>query len=141
MELRNKIKKVLEANKLTIISTVDQANDKPESALIAFVENDNLELFFQTSNKTRKYHNLLSNKNVAFVIGFGWTNLQYEGSVEQVSDKEEIESIKQLFAEKDSPTTRHYLDLPDTVIFRVTPHWIGYRNYNVHPPEIAELKF
>ena len=141
MDLQNKIKLALGGNKLATISTVDIANTKPQSALVAFVENDKLELYFQTSNKTRKYRNFSFNKSVAFVIGFGWTTLQYEGTAEEVSDKYEIEDVKELFAKKDSPTTRYYLELPDTVIFKVTPHWIGYRNYHVHPPEIAELKF
>lgn len=140
MDLRDKIKKVLTDNTLAVISTVNSETAIPQSALVAFVENDNLELFFQTSNKTKKYRNLLANPTVAFVVGFGWTTLQYEGSVEDVNDKGEIENIKRLFAKKDGPTTRHYLDLPDTVLFIVTPSWIGYRNYDVHPPELSELK-
>jgi len=141
MDLRGRIKQVLADNKLATVSTVNPRNNAPESALIAFVENDELELFFQTSNKTKKYQNLLSNKDVALVIGFGWTNLQYEGRAMQVQGHEELKNIKQLFAKKDSPTTQYYLDLPDTVIFKIAPRWIGYRNYDKHPPEIDELKF
>ncbi len=140
-DIRDKIRRVLEANTLTTISTIDHESSKPQSALIAYAENSDLELYFQTSNKTRKYRNLLSNSNVAFVIGFGWTNLQYEGSANEVNNKNEIEAVKRLFAQKDSPTTQYYLDLPETVIFKVSPHWIGYRNYDEHPPKIAELKF
>jgi hypothetical protein len=46
MALQNKIKLVMEDSKLATISTVNQANGKPQSALIAFAENDNLVLFF-----------------------------------------------------------------------------------------------
>jgi len=60
MTLRDKIKLVMESCKLTTISTVSQNNGKPQSALIAFAENNDLELFFQTSNMSRKYQNLVS---------------------------------------------------------------------------------
>lgn len=141
MLLQDKIKKVLANNTLAVISSVTAAGKKPQSALVAFIENDTLELFFQTPNKTRKYRNLTANPNVALVIGFGLTTLQYEGSAEQVIDKTEVENIKQRFDKKGSPSTRQYLDLPDTAFFKVTPRWIGYSDYTALPADVDELTF
>lgn len=139
MTTAEKVHQVLRDNKLTTISTI--GNNKPESALIAFVENNKLELYFQTSKKTRKYQNLLANESVAFVIGFGWVNIQYEGIAKILVNENDIDNVKHLFELKESPTTRYYLELPDAVIFKVSPRWIGYRNYESHPPEILELQF
>lgn len=58
---------------LAVISTIDTFNNGSQSALIAFTENDELELYFMTFVDSRKYINLQNNHNVSLVIGFGYT--------------------------------------------------------------------
>lgn len=139
MALSEKIKAAFASNKLATISTVDESSMSPESALIAFVEGNELELYFQTSNRTRKYKNIQRNNKVAIVIGFDMLTIQYEGFAEQIIDRLMIDKVKQMFADKESPSTRYYLDLPDAAIFKVTPTWIGYRDYIGNPPHIENL--
>lgn len=111
----------------------------PESALVAFVEGDDLELYFQTSMHSRKYQNIQRNSKVAFVIGFDMLTVQYEGYAERINNPTLIEKTKQLFFNKESPSTPYYLNLPDTAIFKVTPKWVGYRDYSKSTPEINEI--
>ena len=51
-----------------VVSTVD-SQGKPESALVAFSENDVLELIFGTAANSRKYKNLLQNPAISVVNG------------------------------------------------------------------------
>lgn len=57
-EIKTKIKSFLENHQLTVIATIDSDTNKPESAVIAFAEKEDLSLIFATSKTTRKYKNL-----------------------------------------------------------------------------------
>jgi uncharacterized protein YhbP (UPF0306 family) len=115
----------LHKEKLAIISTV--SNEKPESAVLAFGETENLELIFGTSNTTRKYKNLKSNSNVAFVIGFDpdlYINVQYEGVArELISD--EVRKYVDILTVK-NPRSAKFAALEGERYFLVTPTWIRY---------------
>ncbi len=128
------------SEKFTTISTVGR-NSKPESALIAFVEDESLRIYFQTGTGTRKFTNLKTNGNVAFVIGFGKTTVQYEGIAKRVEDTKIIEQIKKKFVNKNSPTTKEFLNRPIVSFFEVMPTWIGYSDYSTDTPIVSELKF
>jgi hypothetical protein len=69
-EIKKKILDFLGENKLTVISTVDSQNNKPEAAVVAFAEKENLELIFGTSNTSRKYKNIQIEKTPHFITSF-----------------------------------------------------------------------
>lgn len=122
-----RLKKFLNSHQLAVIATLDPKNPTPESALIAFVEDDNLCLYFQTGKYTRKAQNLSKNPYVSFVIGHTLDELatmQYEGRCEQLQSKDLINDCKQRFLSKNSPTTLEYLERPDAILFKATPVWI-----------------
>lgn len=133
----------LRANNLGVLSTLHPKQPQPQSALVAFVETDQLELYFQTRSTSRKFRNLAVNRKVSFVIGWQLTDyrtLQYEGTVQFLQDAAERDACKQLFIAKDSPAVGQ-LEHPDTQFFRITPTWLRYSDYGAHPPVVFEAMF
>jgi general stress protein 26 len=122
----------LKSHRLAVIATNATLDQSPESALIAFVEDDDLSLYFQTSRYSRKANNLMLRQAISLVIGLDleeMATLQYEGTAQQLDAEDEIEACKALFLAKKSPTTPAYLERPDTILFRVSPTWIRYSHY------------
>lgn len=122
-------------NKLATLSTIS-SDGTPQSALVAFAEDNDLNLYFQTRSATRKYANLTNNAKVSIVIGWSLDSLktlQYEGNAVEVKGSAEI---KDLFINKESPSTVEYLNHSDARFFKVTPTWLRYSDYSIEPPEI-----
>jgi general stress protein 26 len=133
----------LRRQKLAVIASASPARPTPESALIAFTEDDELCLYFQTGRHTRKAANLIANPHVSLVIGLSLDDLvtiQYEGAAEQITRESELEACKRRFIRKDSPTTDEYFNHPTAIFFKVTPTWIGCSDYSGDCPEVIELK-
>jgi general stress protein 26 len=140
---KNKILNFLHAQKLATISTSNPKTLQPESALVAFTEDDNLCLYFQTGKHTRKAQNLKVNPRVALVFGLTKDEMftvQYEGLAKQLTTAEELEFCKQQFIAKDSPTTEYYFNHPTAIFFKVTPTWIGCSDYRAKKPVVIEIK-
>jgi len=136
-----KILAVLQENQLAVIATVDRGCSTPESALIAYVQDDALNLYFQTGLRTRKAANLRHNPHVSLVVGLDLQErltLQYQGVARQLADEQEIAECKQRFLDKNSPTTPGYFDYSDTILFKVTPTWIGCSDYSGERPFVVE---
>lgn len=140
---RHKILKFLKTQKLAVIATSDSSRPTPESALIAFTEDDDLCLYFQTGKHTRKATNLRQNPHTSLVIGLGLNDMvtvQYEGVAQQLVDEVELADCKRRFVTKDSPANEHYFNHPTTIFFKIRPSWIGYSDYSGVRPEVIELK-
>lgn len=140
---KRKILDFLHRQKLGVIATTDPSRPTPESALIAFTEDDDLCLYFQTGKHTRKAANLAVNPHVSLVIGLSLDDLitvQYEGTAERITTPEGLEACKQRFIAKDSPTTEEYFNHPTAIFFKVTPTWIGCSDYSGEKPDVIELK-
>lgn len=142
---QKKILSVLNKFYLTVISTANMDTATPESALVAYVYNDKLELFFQTNRYSRKAANLKRNSQVACVMGLDLSDLvtlQYQGRAKQITDEQEVDVCKQLFIDRKSPTASpKYLEHPDAIYFKVTPTWIGCCEYTSKKPIVIELQF
>lgn len=122
-----------------VVSTVGP-DGSPQSAVVGFSENDQLELFFGTSDTFRKYHNLQRDPRVSVVVGFaGSTTVQYEGVARQLTGDELRERQKAHFVKL--PMVEKYKDNPGQVYFSVTPTWARFTNYFVKPWEIHEVTF
>lgn len=72
---------------LGVISTVG-TNGKPESAVVYFSCDENLDLYFTTRKSSRKYKNLSTNHAVAFVLydDEQKKTIQIEGTAETITD-------------------------------------------------------
>jgi general stress protein 26 len=141
---KQKVLSVLRSQMLAVVSTVGKGSSTPESALIAFAEDDDLHVYFQTGRHTRKAANLQTNPRVALVIGLNQVDLvtvQYEGVAQQITDAAELEALKQRFIAKNSPTTKEYFNHPTAIFFKVTPTWIGCSDYSGAKPHVIELMF
>ncbi|HTH71951.1 MAG TPA: pyridoxamine 5'-phosphate oxidase family protein [Candidatus Pristimantibacillus sp.] len=140
---KRKVLEFLRCQKLAVIATASPVRPAPESALIAYAEDDELCLYFQTGVHTRKAANLKRNPAVSLVIGLSLETLitlQYEGRAEQIVDPAGLEACKQRFIAKDSPTTEEYFNHPTAIFFKVVPTWIGCSDYSGKTPEVIELK-
>ena len=141
---RQKVFEFLRSQKLAVISTVHASKPGTESALIAFTEDENLCLYFQTGKHTRKAHNLAADPHISLVFGLtqdDMVTVQYEGTAKQLATPKELEQCRQRFIAKDSPTTEEYFNHPSAIFFKVTPVWIGCSDYTGDKPEVIEVSW
>jgi uncharacterized glyoxalase superfamily protein PhnB len=115
------------------------AQGAPQAALVGFVVNDQLELFFDSFASTRKVANLKRDSRMAFVIG-GHTlgderTVQYEGVVDSPSGAE-LDAFKDAYFALHPDGIRRSR-LAGISYFRVRPRWIRYTNFNAAPPQIV----
>jgi hypothetical protein len=118
------------------------ANGAPEAALVSLLVNEDLELFFDSFDSTRKVANLRRDPRIALVIG-GCTpgderTVQYEGVVDLPTGAELEHFKRDYFAVH--PDGQRRSGLAGITYFRVRPAWIRYNNLNVAPPEIVVFK-
>jgi len=127
--------KDLEQN-LGVISTVG-ANGKPESAVVYFSCDENLDLYFTTRNSSRKYKNLLTNPAIAFVIysDVQKKTIQIEGKAETITNTHDQGA---LFADLISLATKNNPTPPidqlgesEIMFIRITVTWARISNFEV----------
>ena len=137
-EQKKKILDFIKTQILGVVSTVD-ANNNPESAVVAFSETDNLELIFGSFSDTRKNKNLQNNNRVSFVISDNNITVQYEGLAKELSGSEAIKAREiHLFK---NPSSKKYAFDEKQRFFKVTPTWIRYSDFNYNPKKVFEIKF
>lgn len=125
-------------SKLAVQASVT-ADGAPQAAVIGFVVSDTGELFFDTSNLSRKYANLARDSRIALVIGWDERTVQYEGIADQPTG-EELARFKQLYfaAFPDGPTRESW---PDIAYIRVRPTWLRFSDFTGPEPKLSELHF
>lgn len=128
----------LRKHTLAVIATCHR-NGKPEAATIDFSVRDNLEVVFSTFKETRKFDNLAERPGVAFVVG--WNDnitVQYEGEATRVPAAD-IEEYQEAYLNS-LPAAREFIER-GAVMFKATPRWIRYSDFNQEPPEVIEIQF
>jgi len=137
------IKDFMHQHPMAVIATHANGALAPESALIAFVELDDLSLVFETFSGTRKHHNIQANAHVSLVIGWDINihkTLQYEGVASFVEESNK-DSVIELFKTKDTPCTEVFLRNHQARFFMVKPTWLRYSDYTKDKPIIIEESF
>jgi nitroimidazol reductase NimA-like FMN-containing flavoprotein (pyridoxamine 5'-phosphate oxidase superfamily) len=114
---------------LCVISTVD-AGAKPEAAFVAFTSSSDLGLMIGTSNKSRKYQNILQNSSVAVVIADQIGEVQYEGET-KILTSADYESLLAAGQFQKLAGYDKYRNDPTQVYLKLTPTWI---RFIVHGP-------
>jgi nitroimidazol reductase NimA-like FMN-containing flavoprotein (pyridoxamine 5'-phosphate oxidase superfamily) len=114
---------------LCVISTVGE-NAKPEAAMVAYTASENLQIMVGTSNKSRKYQNILQNSSVAVVIADQTGEVQYEGEAEILTSAD-YESLLAVGQFQKLAGYDKYRDDPTQVYLKLTPTWI---RFIVHGP-------
>jgi general stress protein 26 len=112
-----------------------------QAAVVGFVVTDDFEVFFDTSDTSRKVNNFRRNPQVALVIG-GTTvgderSVQYEGTVDEPTGLE-LRRLKELYFES-FPDGREREAWPSITYIRARPRWIRYTDFNREPPETIEF--
>jgi general stress protein 26 len=133
---KDDLKIFLQKNRLGVLSTVSQEGD-PQSAVVAIVVTDGLDVLFDTVKDSRKWRNLQADPRISFVVG--WENertVQYEGVAEEPKG-EELEWVQKIYFGV-YPDGVSRLKWPGITYFRVRPKWIRYSDFN-SPGEIVEF--
>ena len=123
---------------LAVIATCHR-DGTPEAATIDFAVLDSFEIVFSAFAETRKFSNLAERPSVAFVVG--WDDnitVQYEGEATRVPSAD-IEQYQEAFLES-VPDDREFIER-GAVMFKATPRWIRYSDFNKAPPELIEIRF
>lgn len=137
MDRKKFVYKFLNSQELAIISSISLEGN-PQSALVGFGEQENLELIFGTNNLSRKYKNLKNNPKVAVVIGWEEKKtLQYEGDAEELGGKE-LDKFKEIYFKK-NPSAKKYENDSGEAYFKITPKWIRYTELKNDCWEVFEI--
>src|SRR5215471_4436629 len=84
---------------LAVLGSVTQEGT-PQSALVGIAVTEDLEIIFDTLDRTRKYRNLTTNNRACLAIGWeGEKTVQYEGEA-FLPVGEELERYKQIYYAK-----------------------------------------
>src|SRR3989338_153495 len=148
-ELLNKIILFLGSQKsrLGVMSTINQES-KPESAFVYFAFDEKLNIYFVTRDASRKYKNVLENKNVAFAVATENPpqTLQLEGVASVHNDTEEQ---KHLFQELVGLASAKHFSAPISQqpmgglqFIKISLSWIRFGNFEVrkHGDTFQEVK-
>jgi general stress protein 26 len=127
--LKDSILEFMTNHSLCVISTVGQ-DSKPESAIVGFSHTEQLELIIGTSNKSRKYANLIQNSRVAIVIGDETGEIQFEGEVAILPNDDYKNMVEEAHINK-LPGAAEYRENPDQVYLKVRPSWIRFLKHGV----------
>lgn len=126
--------------KYGILSTISPYNF-PESACVGFVVTPDLRIVFDTVSDSRKYKNLMSNPNIAFVFGCAdEQTIQYEG-VAKVPGIVELDKLLQIYFKVFPDGINRKENWKNIAYFCVEPRWIRYSNFNKTRDQIEEIKF
>ncbi len=122
-------------------------NLESEAATVYFVPDENFNLYFMTSAKSRKAENLRINGKVAFVAGWGpeVITIQGGGLAKELEPKEAetfYALIKKTAIRSSSQWPVLQLAKQGYSTFKITPSWMVYLNMEKEKhPEIASSEF
>ena len=129
----------LDSCSLGVVSTL-AADGAPQSALVGIAVTPELEIIFDTVEKSRKFGNLMRDARTSLVAGWqGETTVQLEGTARPVSSTELGRYHEAYFRRFPDGSAR--LKWEGIAYFVITPRWIRYSDFNQSPPEIVELRF
>lgn len=121
---------------LGVFSTVSEAG-KPESAIMYYICDDSLNIYFVTRSESRKYKNLVKNPHIAFVVSSEHPpkTIQLEGTAAEVIDpSEQITYFNQLTAKANEGLSMlpvEQMPAGEMVFMKMTPMWVRFGNFEL----------
>ncbi len=112
----------------------------PNSATVAFSNNEELEFVIGTSIRTRKAKNIARDSKVAMTITDAdkrWT-VQLEGDIRELSPEEFDERYSEKHFSK-LPFSLPFKDIPDQHNYVIIPIHLKMSNVSVHPWKVVEF--
>lgn len=138
--------KILEAlelmgSRLGVVSTVGE-DGSPESAVVYFYSDKELNIYFMTQTDNRKYKDIMRNPNVAFTVFSEEPprTLQIKGRAEPIADQKEREEclnhLKSL-ATKVNPLPpisqiKELHNKSDVAVVKITPSWTRLGDFDIY---------
>lgn len=111
----------------------------PQSAAVAIAVTPELEIVFDTVDRSRKYRNLKARGRCSITMWVGAVTVQYEGIAEEPAGAN-LDRYKEAYFKK-LPDGRDRQSWPGIAYFVVRPKWIRYSDFNARPPLIEEFSF
>ncbi|HSC44853.1 MAG TPA: pyridoxamine 5'-phosphate oxidase family protein [Candidatus Acidoferrum sp.] len=136
---RGGVFRFLDSCSLGVVSTLGLGG-APQAALVGIAVTQELEIIFDTVEKSRKFANLVRDPRVALVAGWqGEITVQLEGVSRRISSTE-LGPYHEVYFKKfpDGPAR---LQWEGIAYFVIAPRWIRYSDYDQSPPEIVEFEF
>ena len=127
----------LDSCTLGVVSTL-AADGAPQSALVGIAVTPELEIVFDTVEKSRKFGNLMRDARASLVAGWqGEVTVQLEGTARRISSTE-LGPYHETYFRKfpDGPAR---LKWEGIAYFVIAPRWLRYSDYNQSPAEISEF--
>ena len=138
--MKDKTLKLMAASKHCVISTIGP-DGEPQSALVGFSEDEELNLVIGTYKNSRKFSNIKGDSKVAVVIASEENKLeiQYEGHA-KIVDAEEL-GDRLGFHFKKLPAAEKRQQDPNQAWIKVTPSWVRFVDANYSPVKYEETSF
>lgn len=124
-KLRHNIQQLLESQRLAVLSTSDKGS--PYASLVAYSFSSDLRfIYFATTRATRKYANLMSQSQIAFLIDSRTNQVEdfhraaavtVLGRCEEVEEKKK-QHAAELYMER-HPYLKEFVEAPTTAFFSV----------------------
>lgn len=127
---RDELLVFLRRTKYAVEATVHDSG-APQAATIGIVTSDQLEIFFDTSNQSRKYLNVRRDPRIALVVTVAEATAQIEGVADEPTG-EELAGLKQLYFAT-FPDGREREAWPDIAYVRVRPTWARFSDFAAGP--------
>ena len=136
---REELLAFIDQRRLGVLTTIGPSGG-PQAALVGIAITLELELIFDTVQKSRKAANLAREPRVALVLGWeGEQTVQYEGLARRISSTE-LGPYHEVYFRK-FPDGPDRLKWEGIQYYVVTPKWIRYSDYDAAPPLIVEQTF
>ena len=135
---RTGVYRFMDSCSLGVVSTLG-ADGAPQSALVGIAVTPELEVVFDTVEKSRKFANLMRDARISLVAGWqGEVTMQLEGVARRISSTE-LGPYHEVYFRKfvDGPGR---LQWEGIAYFVIAPRWVRYSDYNQSPPEIMEIR-
>ena len=131
---QQKIFRILSEQALCVVSTVSKFG-QPQSALMGFSQNSDLEIMIGTKKSKRQYANLQQNHKVSIVVHDGrMTTVQYEGVAQEITDKAELATRQKAHFAK-LPDAERFADTEGQVYLSIKPTWARLTVHDGSDPE------
>ena len=150
LESKEKVKQraleFLRGQNIMVVSTVSDSGE-PQAATVYYVADENFNIYFMTSLKSRKCENLHSNSKIAFVMGTGPEVITVQGGGEVEKLDEHEANIFYALIEKIALKSPWQFPLiliakEGFCTFRIRPKWMVWLNFQKDRyPDIASKEF
>jgi hypothetical protein len=137
---RAELLRLMRAERHATVASVS-ATGTAQAALVGVVVSDDLEIFFDTLDTSRKAVNLRARPHAAVVLGSVASDAKVTVQVEGAADEPrgtDLERLKELYFDRfhDGPTRQAWKGL---IYVRIRPTWIRMSDYAGPEPRIVEL--